>query len=361
MGKGKARAQRVVAIIPARNEQHGIAATLESIGRQTRPPDRVIVVANNCTDLTADVARDHGAEVLEMEENKHMKAGALNHALDRVVPSLRGRDCVLVMDADTTLSPNLVEECLQTLADNVRAGAVSSIFTGRESKSLLGRLQLMEYWRYKRQIHRNGNRAFVLSGTASIFRVRALDGVKRARDRGMLPFGGGGYYDVEGRTEDNEITLALLAIGFDCPVAETTSVTDVMETPGMLYKQRERWYNGAMVNLMAYGRSLPWYMRWVYWGQQAGLVGSLLFFLAYLAVLLFSPLYGGVSIDWRWLIPLGIQAIERTVTVWELGWKARLIAASLIPEQLYSVFLLLVFGIGLKNLVTGQKGLWHAT
>lgn len=361
MKKGKGRPLQVIAIIPARNEQHSIAMTLESIQKQTRPPDRVVVVANNCTDLTAVVARLYGAEVFEMQKNKHMKAGALNYALGKIIPTLRDRDCILVMDADTTLSSNLIEECILTLAKNEQAGAVSSIFTGRESKSLLGKLQLMEYWRYKRQIHRNGNRAFVLSGTASLFRARALRAVKEARNKGALPFGGGSYYDVTGRTEDNEITLALLELDFDCPVADVTSVTDVMETPAALYKQRERWYHGALVNLKSHKDFSQWYVKWVYWKQQTGLFFSLLFIGMYMTVLALSPLFGGLSIDWRWLIPLVVLAAERSITVWELGWRARLIAITIIPEQLYSIYLLLIYGVALKNFAIGRSGQWHAT
>ena len=47
----------VTALIPARNEALHIAATLESLRRQTVPPTAVWVIADNCTDDTAEVAR----------------------------------------------------------------------------------------------------------------------------------------------------------------------------------------------------------------------------------------------------------------------------------------------------------------
>jgi cellulose synthase/poly-beta-1,6-N-acetylglucosamine synthase-like glycosyltransferase len=351
-----------VAIIPARNEAESISSTLASIRKQTYPVDRVIVVANNCSDNTAAIAAKNGAEVIIMTKNDHMKSGALNNALERVIPDLCDDDCVLIMDADTNLSPDLVEQCLITLNDNPRAGAVGSIFTGRPSDSLLGRLQLMEYWRYKRQIHRNGNRAFVLSGTASLFLVGTLHAVKNARNNGQIPYGGGSYYDIIGRTEDNEITLAILKLGYDCPMAEVFSVTDVMEKVGKLKDQRERWYGGALVNLRAYGTSLPWYMKWVYWKQQFGLFISLLAFFLFMALLISSPFTrGGITVTWLWLLPIAILAVERTSTVWALGWKARILAVSVLPEQIYSIFLLLVYGLALKNFVTGRRGQWKST
>lgn len=354
--------RNIIAVIPARNEADMIKATIQSVAAQTTMVERIVVIANNCTDNTAEASRESGAEVLEMTENEHMKSGALNYALEQLIPNLHDEDCILVMDADTNLSEDLVEKCLQKFDDNPNAGAVGSIFTGRPSRSLLGRLQLMEYWRYRRQIHRNGNRAFVLSGTASVFLVKTLKAVKEGRNDGRLPNGGGGFYDICGRTEDNEITLAILKLGYDCPVADVFSVTDVMEKPKKLVRQRERWYNGALVNLKAYGRSLPWYMRFIYWKQQIGLFFSLIVFLMITTLLTISPFTnGGISVTKWWLVPLGILAIERTITVWSLGWRARLIALSIIPEQIYSIFLLLIYGQALINFAIGKRGKWHAT
>ena len=52
-----ARALRLTVLVPAHNERLTIAATLASLWGQTRPPERVIVVADNCDDDTADIAR----------------------------------------------------------------------------------------------------------------------------------------------------------------------------------------------------------------------------------------------------------------------------------------------------------------
>lgn len=354
--------RKVIVVIPARNEAYSISDTIKSVAAQTIQVDSIIVIANNCTDNTAEISREYGAEVLEMDENNNMKSGALNYALEQIIPELEDEDCILIMDADTRLSDDLVEKCLLKFEDNPNVGAVGSIFTGKPSKSILGRLQLMEYWRYRRQIHRNGNRAFVLSGTASIFLVKTLKAVKEGRNDGVIPNGGGSYYDIHGRTEDNEITLAILKLGYDCPVADVFSVTDVMDKAESLINQRERWYNGALVNLKAYGWSLPWYMRWVYWKQQIGLFFSLIFMVMISATLIAGFfIYGSVEVTSWWLIPIGVLAFERVKTVWPLGWKARLIALSIIPEQLYSIFLMLIYGLAFINFAVGKRGKWHAT
>ena len=49
--------QMIVALIPAYNGAAGIAGTVRCLRAQTRPPDRIVVVANNCTDDTAAEAR----------------------------------------------------------------------------------------------------------------------------------------------------------------------------------------------------------------------------------------------------------------------------------------------------------------
>jgi glycosyltransferase involved in cell wall biosynthesis len=52
------------AIIPAHNEAGSIAATIRSLRRRSRVPDRPLVVCDNCTDDTADVATLNGGEVM---------------------------------------------------------------------------------------------------------------------------------------------------------------------------------------------------------------------------------------------------------------------------------------------------------
>ena len=55
----------LVALLPAHNEQDNIWAAIDSLHKQTMRPDRIIVVADNCTDQTVDIARMLGADVFE--------------------------------------------------------------------------------------------------------------------------------------------------------------------------------------------------------------------------------------------------------------------------------------------------------
>ena len=62
--------------MPAHNEAESIAATVCALRAQTRIPDEIIVICDNCTDATAEIASDHGATVWTTSGNTHKKAGA---------------------------------------------------------------------------------------------------------------------------------------------------------------------------------------------------------------------------------------------------------------------------------------------
>ncbi len=349
---------RVLVLIPAHNEEDVIGDALASVASQTRPVDRRIVVADNCTDRTAELAAAAGAEVFTTVGNRDKKAGALNQALDAVLPTLDDDDAVLIMDADTTVAPDFVQLTLSHLSSHT--GGVSGTFYGRTSSRLIGSLQTMEYHRYRRQIRRRGGRAYVLSGTATLFRAGSLSAVRAARG-GKLP-AGDGVYDTISLTEDNELTLAMQTLGLSCPAPGADCTTDVMETPAALFHQRHRWYLGALRNLRAYGLKLPPHLRYVYWRQQVGLVITGLGLLAYLSLLGLGFVYHvRMHFSLLWTLPIAVLAVERTATVWKMGWRSRLIAASVVIEQVYSLFLMSTFLSALKDFVQGRKGTWQPT
>ncbi len=101
---------RFVVLVPAHNEEAGISSTVESLRRVVYPPDRlrVIVIADNCTDHTAERAAAAGADVLvRKDEVKRGKGYALAFAFDQVLAQ-DFADAVVVIDADTVASPNLL-------------------------------------------------------------------------------------------------------------------------------------------------------------------------------------------------------------------------------------------------------------
>jgi cellulose synthase/poly-beta-1,6-N-acetylglucosamine synthase-like glycosyltransferase len=98
---------RFVVVIPAHNEELLLPRLLASIRDQDYPSDRfdAVVVADNCTDGTADAARRMGSIVLErVDEERRGKGYALNWALNSI--DLANYDAVLVVDADCFISAN---------------------------------------------------------------------------------------------------------------------------------------------------------------------------------------------------------------------------------------------------------------
>lgn len=105
----------VAVIIPAHNESVGILATIQSVLPQLKNQDRLIVVADNCTDDTAKVAGDLGATVV-VRENKTLRGKG--YALDFGLQSLKNNppQVVIIIDADCTISESgisaLSEACM---------------------------------------------------------------------------------------------------------------------------------------------------------------------------------------------------------------------------------------------------------
>jgi 1,2-diacylglycerol 3-beta-glucosyltransferase len=97
-------------IVPAHNEEAGIARTVTNLSALDYPAAlrRILVVADNCSDATADRAREAGATVLVRHDTeKRGKGFALAHAFERSL-SDGFADAVVVVDADTEVSPHLL-------------------------------------------------------------------------------------------------------------------------------------------------------------------------------------------------------------------------------------------------------------
>lgn len=95
-------------IIPVYNEESHIVDCLRSIQRQTIPPDEVIVVNNNSTDRTVEIARAFPF-VKIVHEKKQGLTPARNRGFREAKSDLLGR-----LDADSVLEPNWVEVAKKT-------------------------------------------------------------------------------------------------------------------------------------------------------------------------------------------------------------------------------------------------------
>jgi 1,2-diacylglycerol 3-beta-glucosyltransferase len=118
-----AAATRFDLIVPAHDEESGIAATVASLLEAEYPTAlrRVVVVADNCQDATAARAAEAGAVVLERHDlDRRGKGYALAHAFERSLAD-GVADAVVVVDADTNVSRNLLAAFDVRLRSGARA------------------------------------------------------------------------------------------------------------------------------------------------------------------------------------------------------------------------------------------------
>lgn len=113
-----ARTFHTAVLIPARDEALGIAATLESVLAALAPSDRMLVVADNCTDNTAAIARGYGVQAIERHDTTRIGKGyALAFGVQHLAQD--PPDVVIVLDADSLVERETLE-CLARRAHDTR-------------------------------------------------------------------------------------------------------------------------------------------------------------------------------------------------------------------------------------------------
>jgi cellulose synthase/poly-beta-1,6-N-acetylglucosamine synthase-like glycosyltransferase len=352
---------RIVALVPAHNEQKSLAGTLACLQRQSIRPDRVIVICDNCTDNTEAVAASQGADVYLTRENTFMKAGALNQALEWLAPFADDRDVVVIIDADTYVTENFTTEAVARFTADRRFGGLSGVYDGKRGSGFVGWCQRNEFARWGFDARQQNGKAICLSGAASAFTVGALRAVKAARVSGELG-GGSSFYATDNFTEDFELTQALLHCGYHIQnMMNVTITTAIKPTWGTLHIQRLRWNRGITETLLAYGLTRHTRLMWTKWCIYVASVVSipLSFFLISYRL---SSGEGWHMNDWMvlWLGVTGVISLYKSVTVIRTrGAASALVAAVLLPEILYDSFLHLTFLRSLAQVIQGANKSWR--
>ncbi|HET6213108.1 MAG TPA: glycosyltransferase family 2 protein, partial [Micromonosporaceae bacterium] len=351
----------ITVLIPAHNEEETLGRAIDSVKRQSFAVDDIVVIADNCTDRTVEVATAAGATVVETAGNKDKKAGALNQVLDSLLRDADDGDRVLVMDADSFLDRRFVATAAAWLdrtevgRDGTprRYGGIGGTFRGRAGEAerqpgvpgLLQRwvetAQCNEYARYARDVRRKRGDVLVLTGTATLFSVEALRAVVAGRTAGRLPWTATGepkVYDTAVLTEDNELTFALRHAGWLVrSPAGCTLTTEVMASWRALHRQRLRWKRGAVENLVQYGVTRHTGKHWGY--QVVGVLGIVVTALYLGSVGWALAVDHGLSLRWMWLAVTAVFVVERTITVRSRGPRQMFVAATLVVELAYDLFL----------------------
>ena len=254
-GKSRTRAAkpRVVALLPAHNEQDIIETTIDTLMDQSYPLEYVLVIADNCTDDTVKIVqrcqKKYGANRLKLTRtvgNKHKKAGALNHGFKR----LRSKpEFIFGMDADTILDRNIIKAGIKQFDREPQTGGICSAYRALPLKEdakhwerFLWRLQNIEFglanaWRVE-----NYKSARVLPGVSVMFRTQALKDISKLH-RGTV-------WATDSLVEDYRLTLEMKEVGWGVKSSlQMISWSDVplkIRGKGGLFDQRQRWYSGTV-------------------------------------------------------------------------------------------------------------------
>lgn len=123
--KDSSQTNRYAVMIPARNEECVVGQLIDSVKLQTYPSELVdiYVVADNCNDKTADVAKSHGANVyVRNNKNRVGKGYSLNFLFGKVFEEhgMDYYDGYFIFDADNLLNSKYIAEMDKCMCDGGR-------------------------------------------------------------------------------------------------------------------------------------------------------------------------------------------------------------------------------------------------
>jgi cellulose synthase/poly-beta-1,6-N-acetylglucosamine synthase-like glycosyltransferase len=142
-------------IMPARDEALVIVHAITSAKKQMSESDRIIVIADNCSDETQDIAKQAGAEVLIRRDPRHMGKGYALAAAVSFLASTGPREVVVILDADCLLGPDALGILARACAD--RAAPIQALYSMGSSALGDSSARVAEFaWRIKTQLRPTG-------------------------------------------------------------------------------------------------------------------------------------------------------------------------------------------------------------
>lgn len=148
------RRPRLAVLVPAHNESSIIIATLNSLMPQFQAGDRLLVVADNCSDDTAELARAAGAEVIERSNQQQRGKG---YALDFGVRHLAADapEVMIIVDADCQVSEGTIERLAISCIESGRPVQALYLMHAPEGSGL--KVRIAEFaWRVKNLVRPAG-------------------------------------------------------------------------------------------------------------------------------------------------------------------------------------------------------------
>lgn len=230
----------VKVLIPAHNEETIITQTLQTIIPQLKPTDQLIVIADNCSDRTAEIVTEMGIKVIE-RENQELKGKG--YALDYGLKFLddHSPDVVIFVDADCILKPeaikNLTEKAIATQKP------VQGLYLMENPPQPTPKDQISAFaFKVKNLVRPLGlyniKQPCLLTGTGMAFPWEVIKQVNLASSHIV---------------EDMKLGLDLAIAGYSpvfCPAAEIMGVLPQQKQAATT--QRTRWEHGHLQTALSY-------------------------------------------------------------------------------------------------------------
>lgn len=241
---------RYAVLISARNEEKVIATLVDSIHHQDYPQDMidVYVIADNCTDNTAEAARNAGAVVFVRNDMDNVGKGyALDYALNRIFKE-HGKDMYdgfFVFDADNILDTNYISAMNRTFSDGHRIVTSYRNSTNYGTNWIsagyaLWYIRESKFLNYSRMLLGTG---CAISGTGFLVHKDVINRI-----------GGWKYFLL---TEDIEFSIANAMEGEKIAYCKDAILYDEQpQTFKQSWKQRLRWARGFLQVFGKYGAGL---------------------------------------------------------------------------------------------------------
>lgn len=397
---------RIVAFIPAHNEEKSIRDCLAGLGDQSLPKDvelDVIVIADNCSDRTEEIALEAGEEfnlrlkVLTTKNNKQRKVGALNAAwksiygdpLDLYDKKLTifqeyyksSVKAILGMDADSRLAPDSLFQLWDGLMSSRNIGGVMAKYTMRmpkkksniskddifyENKIASGEYggAISRWWTHQQKqdmaswllnLQYSGGSTYVLGGQATLFRPEALQDVI---DENKLD----GPWQDESDVEDMLLTWQIQKKWKTLISPTARCFVDAMKSYHTFRQQRNKWQSGTVELLTNSDIGVKSKHRGKIWRSQIksfiDLTIRLLFILLLASALATNQFYW----SWIWIIPVALASILNTILAVKTPMHRTIdviLAALLISPEIYLWVNLITFAnVWLGKLSANKKDGW---
>jgi cellulose synthase/poly-beta-1,6-N-acetylglucosamine synthase-like glycosyltransferase len=228
----------IAILIPAHNEAAGIGQTLQSLLAQLAPQDRLVVIADNCTDETATIARNCGVTVIERQDNQRRGKG---YALDFGLKWLQASppEVVVMVDADCLVAGGAIEAIAQQAAAQSRPVQATYLMSSEGNKNPKKAVSSLAFM-VKNLVRPSGldylGLPCLLTGTGMAFPWTVLQKVSLASGNIV---------------EDMKLSLDLAVAGYPpsfCPDAKVIGC--LPEQSQAARSQRTRWEHGHLQTLV---------------------------------------------------------------------------------------------------------------